>query len=609
MLPELNPVKFQESVSSGFRRLSNFRDARVMHIKAYAGPYYDKRKGAIGKEPLNLIFNSIRVLVPHLVTNFPKHTVHTPYMHYREYAWMLGQALDQNAKDINLRDTYRRWIVDALFLMGITKTGLASTGSYAAWGDRYVDPGEIYTQTVDFDNFVMDPNTRGDMREADYFGDRIVVPRKKLLESGLYDNEMVERLPSLSDMQDRKRASSLSRNSVGLGRTSMHDEVEIVECWVPSLNATVTVPGCQSARLPRFLRTEDYVGDPEGPYTFLSFTPPVPGNPLPISMVGIWYDLHVMANNMAVKVMDQADRQKSVVAYKPSGADDAVALQDAGDGEAVRVDDPDAVNVLNFGGQAQSNDMHLMSLMQWFNMMAANPQATGGQDLRADSATEAGILAQNANVGLNDMKDRIYIAAASEARKRLFYIHTDPLIQMPLVRREQGTGGPQEVQVFLTPEQQRGDFIDFALEIQPESMDRVDRQTRLAQAMDFAVRLLPSATAAALQLAQMGQPFNLPTYLGRMAREAGIDWLDEVFFDPAFEARINMMQMGPQPSKGQAGPPAGPPIDFGALQNGQPGSVMGAPVSAETQFRQDAQAGAAQSQREMQGVMSPGTAN
>jgi hypothetical protein len=106
-----------------------------------------------------MIFNAVRVLIPTMVMNFPKHFVMTPYLAAREYATLLGLALDQHDMKINIRDTYRAGIVDALFTLGVLKTGLCESDSVLAMDDLegHIDPGTVYTEKVDYDNFVVDP--------------------------------------------------------------------------------------------------------------------------------------------------------------------------------------------------------------------------------------------------------------------------------------------------------------------------------------------------------------------------------------------------------------------------------------------------------------------
>lgn len=623
---DVSPKKLQQAVNRGFDRLANFRAARMHFLNQYTGAYYDKTTGTVGDNALNMIFNAVRILVPTMVMNFPKHTIMTPYLQAKQYANLLGMALDQHDQKIRIRDVYRATIVDAIFTLGIMKTGLCASDSILAMDDMeaHIDPGTVYTEKVDFDNFVVDPNSREHMfRDAAYMGDRITVPRRVLLESGLYDNALIERLPSMNDNNDRdKKADSLSMRNIEQSENhAFEDDVEIVELWVPSANAIVTIPGAKDVEFDDYLRIDEYYGVKEGPYTLLSLTPPVPGNPLPIPMVGIWNDLHVLANRMARKIVDQAERQKDIVSYKRTASDDAKELQNAGDGEAVAVDDPDAVKVLNFGGQQTSNENHLASLQAWFNMMAGNPEQVGGQRVDAKSATAAQILSQNASIGLEDMKDMVYIAAGDEARRRAWYFHTDPLMQIPLIQRQKQPGqqmvdpasgqsfwmppSMQEVQVVLTPEARSGDFLDYTFKIEPESMGRVDAKTRIAQAYDFAQKILPSAMAAAQICMAIGVPFNVQAFIIRMAKDAGIEWMEEVFYDPQFQMeQMQMQMMGPQApgSKGQVAPQGGGMMDQ-IMQNGQPGSVMGGQPTPQQGQNMGAQEGANDAQSMVKSAM------
>jgi len=322
---------------------------------------------------------------------------------------------------------------------------------------------------------------------------------------------------------------------------------------------------------------------------------------------------------MAKKTIDQATRQKTIVGFRRQAADDAQEALDAMDGEAIAMDDPEGIKEYNFGGQMQSNESMVGQLSGWFNMMAANPQGLSGADMEADSATEAQILQGNANIGLNDMKDAVYIGVAEEGAKRAWYFHTDPLIELPIARRQQippvidpATGAMvqpariEDVQEFLTPEAREGEWMDFTFEVQPESMGRVDSQVRLRQALDFAAKVIPSVATAAQAMAMMGQPFSISKFLIRLAKDAGIDWLDEVFYDPEFQMQMAQMMMqapGPEGSQAQVAPGGGGtgPGGLGAaVQNGQPANLPAMP-SAQQEQRQGQQATAAEGQRD-QGV-------
>lgn len=639
MVDKISPKKVQEAAHRGKKRMRNFRAARLMFIRNYLGQYYDRENGEIGTEALNLIFNAIRVLLPHIVMNFPRHRLESPYLAMREYGELLGLALEQHDKMIDVKTEYRKWIVDAIFTLGIMKTGLATSDSIYAL-DEYdqIDSGTLYSKTVDFDNFIPDPNSKEHLfADAAFLGDEMTVPRNILLEGGLFKNDLVEKLPRAGQSRRDDRAYSLSMRNINIDDNfALEDEVSIIELWVPSANATIWLPGDEDMDFDEYLRIDDFYGLRDGPYTFLALTPPVPGNPIPVPMVGIWNDLHILANDMAKKIVDQAMRQKDVITYKRSAADDAQEMLDAKDGEAIACDDPDSVQVKSTGGQQQSNEAALMQLQGWFSMMAANPERLGGMAPAAGTATQETFLQNNGAVGLDDMKDLVYIAAGKEAQKRAWFIHTDPLMEIPLVRRKavppsmavdpmsgmptMQPGRMVEQQIILTPEARNGDFLRFNFSIETDSMSRKDSNTRLAQAMDFMVKVLPSIATAAQTFMMLGLPFSAKAALIRLAKMADIDWLDEVFADPEFQMlMMQRMMMGPQmeASKGQLGGPKQPGglagMSMGMegmggggvnmaeiMQNGQPGVAMGGQPGVMEQLMSQFQQGAVPGQQMLQ---------
>jgi hypothetical protein len=600
----LDPRKLQLHVSYGFNRTYNFRMARLMFMRAFLGQYYDKSHGNVGRAPMNLIFNAIRTLLPQIVMSNPKYNISSEFTEYDEYAELLALGINFNSKRLNMAKKYRLWMVDTILGgLGVMKTGLCTGEEVIAFeAENNVDPGMIYSDHVDFDNFVFDPAHNGQIEEAPWMGDRVRVKRQLLLDSGLYNNDLIMKLPNANRGVGGQtdRASDLSAHNVRT-RDLYQQDVELVELYVPDQKTIITVPAPigngAGPIFDEYLREADAYVPNGGMYTFLSLTPPIPSNPMAIAPVGIWYDLHVSANKIISKTIDQSVRQKDLVLYRRSAADDAQEALDAPDGHAVGIDDTEGIQTVSFGGQKNENVEMSQYLQSWFNTIAANPQGIGGQTLDSDSATEANILQSNADVTLNDMRDLVYLAAAEEGRKRAFYLHTDPLIDMPLARRrmEQTPNGPQPIreQVYLTPEVQKGEFLDFHFTVEPESMARMDSVTRLQRAMDFVGRVAPAAVQMGLMLLQMGQPFNLQTFMTRMAKEVGIDWFDEVWYDPTFQQRLQVFLMqSPAFAKGQA--------EGGGMQPNQavPGAVK-APLGPQEQFNADQQMGAASMQSAM----------
>jgi hypothetical protein len=494
MINTVDPRDFHDLVHTGSRKLSSFRKARLQYIREYVGQHYDCGDGmqSVGRHPLNLIYNAISAIVPNMVMSRPTHKVRTPYIDRRFYARLLGLGLEYLDERLDIDEVYRCALVDALFTLGVVKTGLADNGSVYTI-DQYdpIGDGEIFTKTVDFDAWVVDPKSRAHMFEdARFMGDRIDVRKEDLLASGMYNNELVEKMPTIDELANRKQDEARTlwdSRGRGGGDAYADDYVSIYELWIPHDNVIVSVPAYEGSVSREYLRVDDYYGPESGPYTLLALTQPVPGNPLPVPAVSIWFDLHILANEMAEKVIRQAMKQKNLLIYQAESADDAQEILDADDEEAVQVANPDQVKSIQLGGQAQSNEVHLSHLQVWFNEMAGNPNALQGIHMDADSATEASILANQATIRLEDQKNAVYKFAAAEGRKRAWYLHTDPMIKLPLTERvrippvyQQTPMGPQmvappmtqEIQVYLTPEARRGQFLDYTFTIEPESMAR-----------------------------------------------------------------------------------------------------------------------------------------
>ena len=599
----------QKSAINGFRRLQNFRAARLMFIKAYVGQYYDRDHGTLGREPLNMAFTAIRALVPNLITRNPKNVVGSDYLMYRSYGELLALALDYLSKKLDLPEILQRGLVDAIFTIGIYKVGLMSSGSLVYFGDEGVDPGQLYVDTVDFDDFTFDPAT-SQLEKSSFIGERIRVERDEILASDLYDNAVIERLPSSLDMElnYRKNVRNLSDGQLNrLNTDKLHDYIDLLELWLPGPNVIVTVP-FKSSTNSKFLREETYYGPDDGPYTFLTLTPPVPDNPLPVQLAGVWHDLHIIGNRIAKKAMDQAEAQKDILGYGPDSADDAQEIVDSKNLEAVKMRDPSGAKMFSFAGQNPLNLQMSAQMAQWFDQFSGNTSMLAGTKVETKVATVANIMSQNAATGVTYMKDRVYGATKEILRKCAWYLHTDPLIQMPLIQREVvpaeydttdeeikmiSPAQVQETQIILTPEMRRGDFLDFAFSIEQDSMAPINWQFRLQQLNVLAINIIPAAASAAQICAQMGTPFSFQRFVTKAAKMANIDWIDEIFQSPELITMMAMiMRQGPQPQgKGAA--------SVAAVQQNK-GAVTGkSPPSEGTRQRQEAQSGANESQSKL----------
>lgn len=555
--------RVQLAVKEGLDRMRRFQRARAAFIKQYVGSHY-RGEGTEGGEPVNMIFHVIRSLVPNLVMRNPVNRVTTEIMELKPYAFMLGKALDSLDQRLDLKTVIRRAIVDSFFAMGIVKTGLSATDQLIDFGDIRVDPGQVYADNVDFDDFVLDPSCKV-LTHAAFTGHRSRIPRQLLLDNDDCDHDIVMRLPRSVHPDAKKRAAALSQ--MGMSSQEMaelQDYVDIIELYVPGANSIIMIPDPEQLMTDRYIKIQDYYGPKSGPYRYLSLTQPVPGNPFPVAPVGIWFDLHVLANQVMHKQMIRARNQKTLYVVDPGRSDQAEDMREAEDSEVI-YGDPQTVGVFSTNGAEKGSDNTLNNIQVWFNYMSGNPDQMAGMQSNADTATQATILEGNANVTLEDSRSTIYDFTAGVNSDMAWFLHYDPLIDVPMIVRKKEiaeiTGewvSPEEyefpVQLRLTPEQRRGEHLHFTFKIKPRSMTALDPLVLSKRIVEFATNVVPAIIMAANTAMQMMIPFNPQKAITDLADKLELsDEVAEWFNDPGFMDRVQMMAaMGPRP-EGKAG--------------------------------------------------------
>ena len=551
MSVEVDAKKISTVAKEGFERLSRYRRARAAFIKDYCGQYYNALAGLSGEMPINLIFLALRILVPNLVQKEGINKVTTEILAHKEYGELQGLALDRLQRQLKMKNILRAGIVDMCFALSIFKTSIAASGELLPVGnDVNIDPGQIYTSLVDLDDFTFDPLARS-FEEAGFLGHNTRIERQVLLDTDGWNHDLVRRLPSAgNNLTDKNKVEQITqRDGPNSQMHQLQDYVNVVELWIPKAEAICYMPNPYQTSFDDFLNITDYYGPAEGPYTFGSLTPPVPNNPLPVAPVGVWRDLNAMANRLMHKAMSQADSQKNVVLYDPAYADVAQAVVDAFNNESIACGNPDAVKVVSFSGQDPANEQMVQSLFTWFNLIAGNPTQMGGMKSPtkkgAISATEVTALQSNAAVVLEDMRDINYDISADISKKQAWYLHTDPLIKVPLIKRETGR---KPIQIWLTPEQRQGDWSEYTYKIVKRSMLVLEPNLRAKRIMEFYTNVIPAVMNSALLAMQQGVAFNVPRALMQAAEEMGIaDALSEIFDDPTFAKRMEYYQsMGPK---------------------------------------------------------------
>lgn len=549
----VDPRKLSKLVEISFGKFDHMRRARAMMLGNMAGRMYrrmtpgdrEDRKAA----PLNLLYNAVTTLVPNLAYNHPKVMISTDLLPYREYADMLELATNHLLRKINIKSTLRKAIQDAIFMAGFIKTGIADSNQFVTFENEDVVIGQPFADRIDPDDMILDPLAR-DWDEQTFVGHRFRVASSDLVEMGLYTQDEVERMPGTYDGNNNTARDSAEGIMGDKSAQEVDQEIEhyvdLVELYLPQHKLIVTMPFERKSVTDEFLSVVEYDGPERGPYHMLGFVP-MSNNIMPVAPAGLWYDLHILGNRIARKLSRQAERIKRVLAYTAEASEDAEAIAEADDGETVRVQDINQIKEVQYGGAGNDSYNWIEWIKKNFGEQAGNTDLLSGTSTNAPTATQAEMLQANTSVRLADMQNFVYDFTAEVTGDLVYYLHTDPLIKLPLVK-EQTTQDPvtgfpvrQPMQLTFEGGQQQGDWLDYNIKIEPYSMARPDPNQKLQRIMQFVTNAIP----AVAQAAQILGPGIMPgTLLRRIADIIGLEDADEWLSDAAFQQWLSMrMQM------------------------------------------------------------------
>jgi hypothetical protein len=593
---QITPKNVSKAVDVAFAKTDHFRRARSRFLAQMVGRFYSKSTPGDREErkasPINLLYTAIQTVVPNLVYNDPKFKVQTDILPFKQYADLLGLAVNHVTRKVGLRLSLRKAITDALFMAGFMKTGLAAGDKFLEVDGAQVEIGEPFAERVSPDDMILDPLAR-DWEEQAFVGNRFRADLDDLLASGLYDPDQLNKLASPYDENDRQNeAERLVGDKSGQEMQEIQRYVDLVEVFIPKEQIIVTLPYQKNSAQDTFLRIADYQGPDTGPYHMLGLGGYVPDQILPVAPAGIWYDLHILGNRIARKLSRQAERIKRVLAYQGAAVEDVNEIAEADDGETVRVEDINAIKEVQYGGAGNDSYTYMEWVKRQFSEQAGNVDLLSGTGNNTPTATQAEMLQANTSVRLSDMQSQVYQFTADVGRDIIFFLHTDPLIELPLARRVGGV----EQQVIYSPDAKRGDWLDFNIKTKPYSMARPDPEKQRRLKMEFATNVIPAGAQA---VALIGPGFNIGAFLRSMAEDIGFEDVEEFINDDQMMQYVMSRMMMNTGDPGKAGGMVNmPQLPVNPNPN-QPNPQAYAPnggISPDTEQRTDQQAAAGQLQ-------------
>ena len=535
-MADFTPQKLSRVLDANFNGMSRMRTARVRFLNQMVGRFYAKVQAGFSEElkaaPVNLLHTATTTVVPNLVFNNPQIKMRTDILEYRDYSEVLALGVNRAIREMEFRMTLRKCVMDSIFAAGFLKMGLAASERIITIDGVDVNIGQPFAERVDPDDMILDMNAR-DWDEQSFIANRFTVSKEDAIRQGI-DADLITRSSSRFDNPKGLREASALTGAQS-GRDSMlFEKVDMVDMWIPSEQKVFTMVWRPGTTATQFTRIADHAGTEKGPYHMLGYTF-VPDNILPVPPASIWFDLHILANRIARKIARQADKMRRVLIYGGEAVNDAEAIRDSMDGEAIRVNDVDGVKSIDYGGTTEDAYVYMDWIKRQFSEQAGSLDQLSGQSAGAETLGQSEILQANANVRLEDLQNQVSNFVGKAATDIAFFLHTDPLIELPLIRRTQGV----DEQVMYTPEMRKGTFLQYMATVVPFSMTRQDPNVKIRRMLEFATTAVPAAAQAAQML---GPAFKIDRYLTDVAKEIGLDevdnWVDFQDFKAIFMAQF-----------------------------------------------------------------------
>lgn len=564
------------------RKLQTFRERRLSMIRQFVGGAWSDG-GAPDRVPVNFLEMALNIYRRQVAARAPRVMVRSKNGDNISFADDLEIALNISIDDMKFDDTMRRWVLEAMFGMGVLKVGLAPSDQREIMGFTH-DPGQPFADVVDFEDFVFDITAKR-WDQVQFCGNRYALPLEAVEDLKMFPRKELSKYERrTTNEQGDEKISNMVDDGGSYGEESYMDLVELWDIWLPYENVVATFQtdpnGGIEDREP--LRVVEWDGPEGGPYHLLSFGD-VPGQIMPLPPAALMIDLHELGNRVFRKLGRQADRQKTVTLVASANQDDGRRITSANDGDAVAVDRPEATKDVRYGGVDQAGLAFFQQLRQLTSYFGGNLETLGGLNNATNTASQEQLVKNQATMRIADMQERATAASTDVIKAIAFYMWNDPIRSYRIPKKIPNSD--MTIMAEMKPEKRNGEFPDYAIEIVPFSMQSRTPSERLQTAMQvMQTYIIPMSQL----LQQRGLVPNIEAFLKMSAELSGTpEVMDLVQKVPAQE----LMQGPTAPGGGGAGgAPANTTRNYVRSDRGQDSLSKGDQVVA--QMMQQANQGA-----------------
>lgn len=529
------------------RKLQTFRERRLGMIRQFVGGAWSDG-GAPDRVPVNFLEMALNIYRRQVAARAPRVMVRSKDGDNISFADDLEIALNIAIEDMKFDETMRRWVLEAMFGMGVLKVGLAPSDQREIMGFTH-DPGQPFADVVDFEDFVFDITAKR-WDQVQFCGNRYALPLEAVQDLKMFPKKDLSKYERrTTNEQGDQKISNMVDDGGSYGEESYMDLVELWDIWLPYEGVVATFQTDPNGGLEdkEPLRVVEWDGPEGGPYHLLSFGD-VPGQIMPLPPAALMIDLHELGNRVFRKLARQADRQKTVTLVASANQDDGRRITSANDGDAVAVDRPEATKDVRYGGVDQAGLAFFQQLRQLTSYFGGNLETLGGLNNATNTASQEQLVKSQATMRIADMQERATAASTDVIKAIAFYMWNDPIRSYRIPKKIPNSD--MTIMAEMKPEKRNGEFPDYAIEIVPFSMQSRTPSERLQSAMQVMQTYIVPMSAL---LQQRGLVPNIEAFLKMSAELSGTpEIMDLVMKVPPQE----LMQGPPAPGGGAGG--AGP---------------------------------------------------
>jgi len=478
LMTEERQQRLFNAVEVGYRELRHHRELNYAMVEEYVGPAYVD-DGTHPTKYINLMAQAIEAYTMILVGSNPQVYCTAVDPTLKGFATHMNVAMNTLLDNIEIGSVLREWVRNAFFSLGVIKVHMAESGELIAQDDILMDPGTPYASNVNLDDFVFDASARK-WSECKFMGDMYRIPFDEL-QNGAYFEDAVKNLsPSKTLDETGERVEEIGRED-NISNTEFDEMIDLCDIYVPrdGLIYTYAVHERQYCTLKgEVLAVQEYSGDATGPYKILALQT-VPQKCMPVAPVTQWAPLDRLANNLMRKASNQAKRSKKIIGYTPQGHADAMRVKTAGDGDLVKMTDPNDVVPMTVGGVDPAVNAFMLQAMELFDRMAGNLSAIMGLGASADSVGQEKLIngaVSRMEQSLQQIVNKAANGVVSELGELLF---SDEFME---ISGEIALPGFPDVTASAnwTPEDREGVISDYKVQLDVYSMNYQGPGERIA---------------------------------------------------------------------------------------------------------------------------------